>query len=70
MSEPRWMEWPAALDDEPERVILAATQISSHPLATNILDAYPNLLVAAQAWANELYAPGGRDITHFLMDCT
>ncbi len=68
MSEPRYMEWPAALDDEPPRVIFAAIQIAIHPLALNVLDAYPDLLVAARAWANELYTPGGRDITHFLMD--
>lgn len=69
MNEPLYMEWPAALDDEPSHVILAAMEIASHPLALNVLDAYPDLLVAARAWANEHYTPGGRDITHFLMDC-
>jgi hypothetical protein len=66
---PPYIEWPVALDDEPEFVILAAIQISCHPLATNTLDGYPNLLAAARAWHDEMLRPGGRDITHFLMDC-
>lgn len=57
------------LDDEPEPVIYAALQIIHHPLALNILAAFPDLLAAAQVWSEEAYAEGGRDITHFLMDC-
>lgn len=70
-SDDDWIEWPVALDDEPGPVILAAIQISSHPLATNVKDAFPEppLLHAARSWAGEAYAEGGRDITHFLMDC-
>lgn len=68
IQQERYIEWPVALDDQPERVILAALQIIHHPLALNILDAYPDLISAAQEWSQELYRPGGRDITHFLLD--
>jgi hypothetical protein len=67
-SLPDFLEWPTALDDEPQCVIYAALQIIHHPLALNILDSFPDLLLAARAWADELSRPGHRDITHFLMD--
>jgi hypothetical protein len=65
---PDFLEWPVDLDDEPQPVIYAALAIIHHPLALNILDSYPNLLVAARAWAEESSRPAHRDITHFLMD--